>query len=132
MFKNDKTKVFDTVIGADTTIEGTIKTQTSLRVEGKILGGVECEGDVIVGKDGLVEPSISARNVIIAGTIKGKLHATEKLQIQAGGSFSGKAQMNGMIIEDGARFNGESQMNENNEPTPLEKKDQSEKIEVAE
>lgn len=112
MFKPDKTKTFDTIIGAETTIEGSIRLKTSLRVEGKIIGEVECDGDVIIGKEGSIEPKIKAKNIIVSGIVKGDLYASEKLHILTGGSFSGKAKMNGIIIEEGGQFNGESSMNQ--------------------
>lgn len=100
----------DTIIGANTIIEGTVKTDTSLRIEGKVYGKVECNGDLTIGSDGYVETVVNARNIMLAGTIKGEVHASGKLQILSSGRMIGQANMAALIIEDGGRFEGESKM----------------------
>ncbi|MCA0972049.1 polymer-forming cytoskeletal protein [Halobacillus litoralis] len=100
----------DTIIGADTTLEGKIHSKTSLRVEGKIHGDVHVDGDVTVGKEGSLDHTVSARNITIAGSIEGTLEASEKLHILSSGHFKGKATMGSIEIEEGATFEGESGM----------------------
>jgi len=68
-------------------------------------------GDVIIGEKGHVESSIKGRNIIIAGSINGSLISTEKLHIQSTGKFSGSAQINSIVIDEGGSYQGESKMN---------------------
>lgn len=100
----------DTVIGADTILEGTIRTKTSLRVEGEIHGEIYCDGDITVGKDGRLDHQISARNITLAGTIEGDVDVLEKLHILSSGKLVGKVTMKSLMIEEGATFDGESKM----------------------
>jgi len=50
MFKNKKKKIdpnmTDTLIGEGTTFEGKISSQAGIRVEGQMIGNIECEGDI--------------------------------------------------------------------------------------
>jgi cytoskeletal protein CcmA (bactofilin family) len=108
MSKKKEEKVIQTIIGSEAVIEGKITLPTSLRVDGKIIGEIECSGDVYIGKDAYVEPRIKAKNVIIAGEVKGDVETTEKIQIDAKGKLHGSATSRGMIIEDGGVFNGNS------------------------
>lgn len=106
--KKRKHKVIETIIGKETIIEGKIKLPTSLRIDGKVYGEIECEGNVYIGKSGYTEPAIKAKNVIVAGEANGVIKATEKVQIHTKGKIAGDIHSQGLIIEDGGVFNGGS------------------------
>ena len=77
MFKNKSSKLnpntTDTLIGEGTVFEGKLKSDAGIRIEGQITGNVESIGDVTVGEKGIVKSNISARNVIVAGTVHGNV-----------------------------------------------------------
>ncbi len=108
MSKKKDEKVIQTIIGTETVIEGKITLPTSLRVDGRIIGEIECSGDVYIGKDAYVEPKIKAKNVVIAGEVNGDIETTEKIQIESKGKLTGSATSRGIIIDDGGIFNGNS------------------------
>lgn len=108
MSKKKEEQVIQTIIGSETVIEGKITLPNSLRVDGKVIGEIDCRGDVYIGKDAYVEPSIKAKNVVIAGEVKGEVETTEKIQIESKGKLNGNATSRGIIIEDGGLFNGNS------------------------
>ena len=58
---------YDTVISKDVTLQGTVQASGVLRIDGKIEGRIDTQGDVIVGKDGVVIAQVSANNVVVAG-----------------------------------------------------------------
>ncbi|GGM27802.1 hypothetical protein GCM10011351_12110 [Paraliobacillus quinghaiensis] len=123
MLKGKKSeKVIDTIIGKETVIEGKIKLPTSLRVDGKIYGEVDCSGDVFIGKSGYVEPTIKAKNITIAGEVKGDIYTSEKVYIQPNGSLTGSATSKGIIVEDGGVFNGKSTIEIKDSKTTSKKK----------
>lgn len=100
----------DTIIGEGSSFEGNIKSDAGLRVEGQIKGDIECQGDVTIGEKGLVHSNISARNIIIAGTVHGNVHATNKLSINAKGKLYGDIVTHTLCIEEGSIFEGTSKM----------------------
>lgn len=106
--RKKKHKLIETIIGKDTIIEGKIKLPTSLRIDGKVYGAIESEGNVYIGKSGYTEPAIQAKNVIVAGEANGDIKTSEKIQIHASGKVTGKIDSNGLIIEEGGIFNGNS------------------------
>ncbi|MGP4107996.1 bactofilin family protein [Virgibacillus sp. L01] len=130
MKKEKKQTIVDTIIGQGTIIEGKIKHPSSLRIDGKIYGEVDCAGDVFIGKDGYVEPTIKGKNIIIAGEVNGDLYTSEKVHVQPSGKLSGSATTKGIIIDDGGVFNGESiiQDNDNKASSDKKKKKQNEKV----
>ncbi|MFB4169091.1 polymer-forming cytoskeletal protein [Virgibacillus sp. JSM 102003] len=130
MKKEKKQTIVDTIIGQGTIIEGKIKHPSSLRIDGKIYGEVDCEGDVFIGKDGYVEPTIKGKNIIIAGEVNGDLYTSEKVHVQPSGKLSGSATTKGIIIDDGGVFNGESTIHDNDSKASPDKKKkkQNEKV----
>ncbi|UOE92113.1 polymer-forming cytoskeletal protein [Alkalihalobacillus sp. LMS39] len=113
--QKDEKKVneLSTIIGADTIVEGTLQIESSIRIDGKVLGEIKCTGDVTIGKGGYVEHSISARNLLIAGEVKGNVNIEEKIHIFETGRLNGTAEMKTIIIEENGYFRGESFMKTN-------------------
>ena len=58
--------VIDT-IAAGTVIEGNISSSKGIRIDGKVLGSINCQGKVVVGKNGVVEGNITCTNAEIEG-----------------------------------------------------------------
>lgn len=115
MFKsNKKPKIdpnsTDTLIGEGSSFEGKIKSEAGLRVEGQIVGDIECSGDVTVGENGVAKSNVKARNVIIAGQVTGNVSASGKLTIKATGTLHGNLSALELSIESGAVFHGVSKM----------------------
>jgi cytoskeletal protein CcmA (bactofilin family) len=115
MFKGKKTvkidpNTTDTLIGEGTVFEGHIKSEASIRVEGRITGDIVCKGDVTIGDKGNASSNISARNVIIAGIVRGNVSTSEKLTITSTGKLHGNTNSKSFIIDDGGTFMGTSKM----------------------
>ncbi|WP_410771757.1 bactofilin family protein [Fontibacillus sp. BL9] len=116
MFKNNKTakldpNTTDTLIGEGSTFEGKITSGAGVRIEGQIIGDIECEGDVTVGEKGIVKSNnIIARNVIIAGVVNGNVQARQKLSITSKGKLYGNISAVSLSIEEGSTFEGTSRM----------------------
>ncbi len=114
MFKKKKDfmnpNTTDTLIGEGTTFEGRIKSEASIRIEGGITGDIECAGDVIIGEHGVVKSNISARDVVLAGSVQGNIITKGKLTITSTGSLQGNISAASFIIEEGGLFQGNSKM----------------------
>lgn len=100
----------DTLIGEKSVQEGIIHSQASLRIEGKVTGEVECKGDLIVGKKGMVMANIKARNVYNSGFIKGTIQANGLLTITSSGKVVGDIDVKSLNIAEGGIFQGTSMM----------------------
>ncbi|MGG1514014.1 polymer-forming cytoskeletal protein [Paenibacillus oryzisoli] len=114
MFKKGKNllnpNTTDTLIGEGTVFEGRIKSEASLRIEGTITGDVDCAGDVIIGENGVVKSNISARDVVLAGSVHGNITTKGKLTITSTGALHGNLSAASFIIEEGGVFQGSSKM----------------------
>jgi len=122
MFKNKKRKIdpdtTDTLIGEGTVFEGKIRSEAGIRVEGRIIGDIECTGDVTVGEKGVLYSNISARHVELAGTVHGNVTAQGQLTIRSSGRLYGNLTAQRLNIEAGAVFQGSSKMTGGELPEP--------------
>ncbi|NLW18043.1 MAG: polymer-forming cytoskeletal protein [Firmicutes bacterium] len=100
----------DTVIGQGAVINGTVKTEGTLRVDGKIEGEVHVTGDLIIGESGLIAANITAQNVSVAGLVKGNIRADGKLNLLASGKVYGDIHVNDLAVSQGAILQGEVRM----------------------
>ncbi len=102
----------ETIIGQGTAIEGNIKATGLVRIDGKIEGTIETQGDLVVGTDGIVNAQIQAENVVVAGQVHGAITASGRLEIGKTGKLYADAQVGALVIEEGALFQGQCQMAE--------------------
>ncbi|MNI33494.1 Polymer-forming cytoskeletal [compost metagenome] len=108
--KNIDLKTTDTLIGGSTILEGKIISEASLRVEGQMNGDMECAGDIIIGENAVVQSNIHARDVIIAGKVKGNIHTRGRLTVTHTGLLIGNIDVHSFIIQEGGIFQGTSSM----------------------
>lgn len=98
--------VLETVIGPDTVFEGTIRSKSSIRVDGKLEGGVAEANGVIIGEKGQVQGDINARVVVVGGKVTGNITATQNLEILPKGQVYGDLHSAVLTIGEGATFEG--------------------------
>ena len=94
-------------IGKGLFIKGEITGSESLFIDGKVEGSINLPGNrVTVGRNGQVAASITAREIVVLGKIRGNVSATDRVDIRAEGSLSGDVAAARISIEDGAFFKG--------------------------
>ena len=97
----------NTVIGENISIEGHIRGNEHLVIEGSMKGNAQMEGhDFRVGSKGRVEGEIKAQNVKISGQMIGNIMTKGKVEITKEADFMGDIRAKGISIEDGAYFKG--------------------------
>ena len=95
----------ETIVGAESSFQGNLRSKGSVRIDGKIEGGVSAEG-VIIGERGEVQGDISARTVVVGGKITGNVHATESLELLTKCQVFGDLHAPQLLISEGAIFEG--------------------------
>ncbi|UCG12179.1 MAG: polymer-forming cytoskeletal protein [Deltaproteobacteria bacterium] len=103
---NGKQTSLDTLIGANTVIEGLIYSERSVSVEGKVRGRIEAKGEVIVGRQGKLEADITADNVVVGGYVAGNITAHGRMDMTATGRVTGDIEATRITIEEGGGVNG--------------------------
>jgi cytoskeletal protein CcmA (bactofilin family) len=89
-------------IGNGTVIEGNIKTEGDIRVDGKIKGNVISKGRLVLGVTGEVIGDISCINGSFEGMVRGNVQVTELLKITSTANLDGNIFIKKLIVEEGA------------------------------
>jgi cytoskeletal protein CcmA (bactofilin family) len=101
-----------TVVGQGASIEGTLVSAGSLRVDGQVKGKITAEGDVGLSAQSRVEADIHAQNVTVGGQLRGNITAKGKAELVRGGRVEGNITARTLVIAEGALFSGQSIMGE--------------------
>jgi cytoskeletal protein CcmA (bactofilin family) len=102
----DKTDAVGTIISADCQFEGNIRLETSIRIDGGLVGDVITEGDVYIGERGNCAGNINARNLYICGGLKGDVVAKGRIEVSNKARLRGNTTMGSLVMEEGAEFMG--------------------------
>ena len=113
-----------TVIGQHIFVEGTVRGNEDLVIEGSMKGTIELEKhQVTVGSTGQVEADITADNVTISGHFVGNVAAHGKVEITKAADFSGEIKAKSISVEDGAYLKAVIELErEGKAKTPLSSK----------
>lgn len=126
----------NTIIGKGSSFEGTLKVQSTLRVDGKVKGKITTSDSLVIGKDGDINGEVTVRNAIIGGRLKGKLNASGKVVLESKSQFNGELKTAKLVIDEGAIFEGSCSMSdkkvfESQSDLPKEASTFSDKVEEA-
>ncbi|HMN04485.1 MAG TPA: polymer-forming cytoskeletal protein [Flavobacteriales bacterium] len=122
MFRNDK--AHDTMnkppepvspgkinsIMEGTSIEGELKSDSNVRIDGRVKGTIQVRGRLIVGATGVVEGDIHCQSSDIEGTVNGKIFCQDLLSLKATAKLTGDIRTKQLAIEPGAVFSGNCDM----------------------
>lgn len=94
-------------VGAGLRIKGEISGNEDLVVEGTVEGPIHLvDHKLTVGLGAKLNSEVVAREVIVHGSVKGNLRASDRIQIMKNGSVVGDLTTARILIEDGASFRG--------------------------
>ena len=98
------------LLGAGTTIEGDIKSNGDIRIDGNLIGSLNTKGKLVIGSTGSVDGEIVCQNADISGNVKGKITIHELLSLKSTSKLTGDIVTNKLAIEPGANFSGTCSM----------------------
>lgn len=94
-------------IGRTLVIKGEISGSEALYVDGRIEGKITMpESRVTIGRNGRVDASIKAREVVVMGKVQGNIECSDRVDIRAEGSVTGDISTVRISVEDGAALKG--------------------------
>jgi len=112
----------NTIVGKGSVLEGNFKIENSIRVDGVVKGDLYASDTVVVGKEGFLEASIKAKNVVVGGKVTGSIEASNKITLEVGSTVLGDIKTKLLVIEEGAVFKGKCDSGGSLEEVPPEKK----------
>lgn len=94
-------------IGRTLYIKGEISGSEALYIDGRIEGKISMpESRVTIGRNGKVDASIQAREVVVMGKVNGNIDCNDRVDIRAEGSVHGDISCSRITVEDGAALKG--------------------------
>ena len=88
-------------------LEGDISGSGDLIIQGRVQGKINLEGqDLTVARTGRVKADIHAENILIHGSVEGRIHASGKVTLHSDGNMSGDITSGRISIAEGAVFKG--------------------------
>jgi cytoskeletal protein CcmA (bactofilin family) len=99
------------VIGASIQLDGDLRGQEDLVVEGEVNGTIQLRNSVLtVGSQGKVRADVYAKEIHIDGFVEGDLFGSERVLIRKSAQVRGNVTSPHVSLEEGARFKGSIEM----------------------
>lgn len=94
------------LLGTGTIVKGEISVNGDFRIDGTLVGNINCKGKVVVGPTGSIEGEIRCQNADFSGEVKANVQVAELLSLKETAKFSGEIITGKLAIEPGAKFSG--------------------------
>ena len=94
-------------IGKSVVIRGEVRGSEDLYVDGRVEGTISLsESRLTIGPNAVLAADVTARDVLVLGTVEGNITATGRLELRAGCQVNGDVRALRLAIEDNAVFRG--------------------------
>lgn len=105
----------ESVIGEGAGIEGTVRSERSIRIVGSVQGEVESRQRVVVEESARVQARITAEHVTVLGEVNGSIVCSGRLEIASSARVIGEVTAGTLVIQEGAFVEGALKMTGNRE-----------------
>lgn len=106
--KKDKVKL-ESFIGSNTRFQGTIKTEGTLRVDGRVDGNIEADW-LVLGENSSLKGNASATGIVVGGLVEGNLTAKEIVEVKDKGQVRGDVLTTKLTVSEGGLIDGRVSM----------------------
>jgi cytoskeletal protein CcmA (bactofilin family) len=93
-----------------TTIEGEIRCESNIRIDGTFTGNLSTKGRLVVGPAGRIDGIVVCQNAEVEGLVKGRLSVQQLLSLKGSAKVEGDIFTDKLAIEPGASFTGACNM----------------------
>ena len=97
-------------LGQGTVISGDVRSDSDIRIDGKVNGNVFTKAKLVLGSSAVIEGKVNCANAYIEGTVNGNIEAGELLILSKTAFVSGDIIIKKLVVEEGAKFNGRCTM----------------------
>jgi cytoskeletal protein CcmA (bactofilin family) len=93
-----------------TSIEGEIRCESNIRIDGSFVGNLTTKGRLVIGPAGRIEGIVNCQNAEIEGLVKGKLYVQQMLSLKGTAKVEGDIFTDKLAVEPGSSFTGACNM----------------------
>ena len=105
--KNITASMEQATIGRSVVIKGDISGAESLYIDGRVEGTINfADSRVTIGRNAVIVATVTAKEVVVMGTVTGNIQCTDRLDIRSEGSLTGDVVTPRVCVEDGALLKG--------------------------
>jgi len=98
------------IISAGTVINGDLKTDGVIRLNGKLIGNIETSEKIVIGEKGFVQGDILCNQADIEGKLEGAIVVKQLLSLKSTANIQGNIETKQLLVEPGAVFTGTCKM----------------------
>jgi cytoskeletal protein CcmA (bactofilin family) len=107
---------FDTILSEDIDFSGSLSFEKPFLVRGRVTGEIKASSLLVIDEGAVVEADIVAPKVVIRGSVKGNINASENVEISLTGRLVGNITTSEISMEAGCLFNGRCVMSDARRP----------------
>src|SRR5437868_184761 len=101
----------DGLLSRGVSIKGSVKFLNELVIDGEVEGTIDSPGKLSVGEHAQITGEIRAKSVKVRGTVEGNIFATERCELQSGGTLRGDIEVPRLVVDENATFLGSAKVN---------------------
>lgn len=98
------------LLDSQLSVDGDIATIGSLRIDGRLSGSILRADTVVLGVGATMVGNVSAREVIIGGSLTGTITATDRVELQPTAIVNGDIRTQVVLVQEGGVINGRVEM----------------------
>ncbi|HEU5447687.1 MAG TPA: polymer-forming cytoskeletal protein [Acidimicrobiia bacterium] len=98
------------IIASDMAVIGDLETEGVVRIEGRVRGNVKVGSQILVAQGATIEGDLHTQEAVIAGTVTGAIHASDRVELQGTAVVAGDIYTARIAIVEGAKVAGEVKM----------------------
>jgi cytoskeletal protein CcmA (bactofilin family) len=97
---------FPTILGPDASFKGELTYEKGMRIQGKFEGTILTPGRLHVSKEARLQADVDAGAISVEGEVKGKLTATERVELKQSAKYEGDLTASKLVVDEGAVLSG--------------------------
>lgn len=98
------------VVASGAAWKGDVQSENSIHVYGRVEGTLQAREDIWIAQGAEVNATVTARRVIVAGTVGGTIRASERFEALAQGVITADVTAPTYVVHEGANINGQVRM----------------------
>jgi len=94
------------VLDAQMVVRGDLETDGMLRIDGRLEGNIRRASVVVLGEGASIVGDVSARELVIGGSITGNVVAQSRVEVEASAEVEGDIEADAILIHEGGAVRG--------------------------
>ena len=99
-----------TTIGADTSWNGTLRSESNVFLEGRVEGTVEVRDTIFISERATIDARLRAHSVVVSGQLTGHIDCDGRLEVTPTGRINAEVEAGSLVVHEGAILDGKFKM----------------------